>query len=263
MKKLLFASVAGVALVAGAPAHAADLRTRPTYDPPPPVVAPVPIFTWTGCYIGGHVGGGWGRKTFSDNPDSAEFAVASGGSTPESITNDVSGFLGGGQVGCNYQFSPNWLVGVEGSFSGADINGDVVDPFNTGKTFHAKTDWLASVTGRVGWTWNRWMVYGKGGIAWAHDHFSANDVSDNFSLLPVTETRTGWTVGAGIEWAFLPNWSAFVEYDFYDFGTRTEAFAWSPSSTNPTIDIKQQVQTAKIGINYLFNWGKAPVVARY
>ncbi len=164
MKKLLLAGMAGVALSAGAPSNAADLGTRQPYKAPP-VLAPIPIFTWTGCYIGGHVGGGWGQKTFSDNPNSADFAVADGGTTPESLKNDVSGFLGGGQVGCNYQFAPNWLVGVEGSFSGADIKGDVVDPFNTGKTFHAKTDWLASVTGRLGWTWDRWMIYGKGGVA--------------------------------------------------------------------------------------------------
>jgi outer membrane immunogenic protein len=81
----------------------------------------------------------------------------------------------------------------------------------------------------------------------------------------VTETRTGWTAGAGLEWAFLPNWSVFVEYDFYDFGTKSQLFVWSPAFTNPTIDIKQQIHTGRIGINYLFNWGKAPtpVVARY
>ena len=99
MKKVLLAGITGAALVAGAPTHAADLGRRPPpYKAPPPVVAPVPIFTWTGCYIGGHIGGGWGRKTAS---------------APEllpgvSVPGHTSGFLGGGQVGCNYQFLPNW-----------------------------------------------------------------------------------------------------------------------------------------------------------
>src|SRR6266545_2878762 len=121
MKRLMLAGVAGIALVAGAPANAADLGARPTYKAPP-VLAPVPLFTWSGCYIGGHVGGAWGRKDFSDT-GTGKFV--GDGSAPQSIRVDTSGFLGGGQIGCDYQFAPNWLVGVEGDFSGADIKGDV------------------------------------------------------------------------------------------------------------------------------------------
>jgi len=131
----------------------------------------VPIFTWTGCYIGGHVGGGFGRKDFSDTPT---HGFVGGTSAPQSIQEDTSGFLGGGQVGCDYQFAPNWLVGIQGSGSGADIKGD--DPFFTyAKHFRARTDWLANVTGRIGWTWDRWMIYGKGGVAWAGDKYDGDE----------------------------------------------------------------------------------------
>jgi outer membrane immunogenic protein len=141
MKKLMLASVAGIALVAGAPANAADLGTRPMYKAPP-VVAPVPLFTWTGCYIGGHIGGGWGRKDFSDTNAESSFFIGDGHGA-QSIRVDTSGFLGGGQLGCDYQFAPNWVIGIEGDFSGAHIKGDVVDPFSrTRRSTPGQTGWL-------------------------------------------------------------------------------------------------------------------------
>jgi len=228
----------------------------------------VPIFTWTGCYIGGHVGGGFGRKDFSDTPT---HGFVGGTSAPQSIQEDTSGFLGGGQVGCDYQFAPNWLVGIQGSGSGADIKGDVLDPFFTyAKHFRARTDWLANVTGRIGWTWDRWMIYGKGGVAWAGDKYDGDEPGFIFYA---SERRTGFVVGVGLEWAFWNNWSAFLEYDFYGFGTRTVEYVICGSTCNfnnphTLTDIKQDINVVKFGINYRFNWGKAPigkgpVVAKY
>src|SRR6266566_419680 len=100
MKKFLLAGVASIALSAGAPANAADLAPRPAYKAPP-VVAPVPLFSWTGCYIGAHIGGGWGRKEFSDTALESSFVFVGDGNGPHSIRTDTSGFLGGGQVGCD------------------------------------------------------------------------------------------------------------------------------------------------------------------
>ena len=252
MKKLL---LAGVAFVAGAPAHAADLGRRPAYAPPP-VVAPVMLFSWTGCYLGGHMGGGWGRKTVS----APELAPGI------SITGNTSGFLGGGQVGCNYQFAPNLVIGIEGDGSAADIKGDATTTvLGITGTAHAKTDWIASVTGRIGWAWDRWLLYAKGGAAWAGDKYSA-DIPQFNEHLEASETRTGWTVGAGLEWAFWDNWSAKLEYDFYDFGTRSVTFTGTIngfSEEAPGIDVKQRISAVKFGINYRFGWGKTPVVARY
>jgi outer membrane immunogenic protein len=284
MKKILLAGIAGFAFVAAAPAHAADLGRRPPYQPPPPVVAPVPLFSWTGCYIGGHIGGGWGRKEISI-PNLAEAAGIPPSQVTFSvppITVDTSGFLGGGQVGCNYQFTPNFVIGIEGEGSAADIKGDENAPtvefiVPISSTFHAKTEWLASVTGRLGWAAGPWLIYAKGGVAWAGDKYSA-DIPVFQEHIDASETRTGWTVGGGVEWAFWSNWSAKLEYDFYDFGTRSVTFTgFFPGgglggSTLPAgevavpgVDIKQRINAVKFGINYRFGWGKgkAPVVARY
>jgi outer membrane immunogenic protein len=118
-------------------------------------------------------------------------------------TGDTSGVIGGGQVGCNYQFAPNWVIGIEGDGSAADIKGDATATILgiTG-TAHVRTDWIASVTGRVGWAADRWLVYAKGGAAWAGDNYSA-DVPVFVEHIGASETRAGWTVGGGVESAIL------------------------------------------------------------
>ncbi len=277
MRKLTLLGVATVALVSISPVHAADLGTRPIYKAPPAAVAPVPVFSWTGCYIGGQIGGGWGRDTISipNLAATAEVppAEVAGLSLP-SVTGNTSGILGGGQVGCNYQFAPNWVMGIEGDGSAADIKGSVTEsvPFanplaspptavTISGTASAKTDWIASTTGRLGWAWDRWLVYGKGGVAWAGDKYSASIPIFN-EQLSTSETRTGWTAGGGIEWAFWNNWSAKVEYDFYDFGTRnvtlTGTFTGGPTTfapgpiTVPGINVKETISVVKFGISYKF-----------
>ncbi len=259
MKRLLLASTA---LMFAGSALAADLPAGVPVKAP--IVAPIPYFSWTGCYVGGHVGYGWGRKSFSD-PNGFNFA-------PPGVTidDDTRGFLGGGQVGCNYQFAPNWVVGFEGDVSWANIKGDLTsDPFFSGKnqTVSAKTDWLATATGRVGYTWDRWLLYAKGGAAWAHDKYNIHFPA--FFIFPATdfaatETRLGWTVGAGIEWAFADNWSAKIEFDHYDFGSRRIDLV-DPTPFGGTFpgDIKQRIETVKFGINYRFGVAPAPVTARY
>jgi outer membrane immunogenic protein len=271
MKKFLLASVAAVAMAGSA--SAADLGPRMPTKAPPMVAPPPPPFTWTGCYLGGHGGYGWGRKTWSDDtperPGSPPLFFIGGfvDNNSASVSHDTKGWLGGGQVGCDYQISSGWVIGIEGSGSAADIKGSVHDPFFAIKNFHATTDWLASVTGRVGFTWiPRVLLYARGGAAWAGDKYSAFDIDDDQPFTAPSQTRSGFTVGGGIEWAFSPGWSAFVEYDFYDFGTRLVNFTrvGSPSDT-PNADIKQDINVVKFGINWRFNWGKgkAPIVARY
>ena len=169
MKKILFASMAGVAAVVTiAPANAADLGLRPMYAAPP-------AFTWSGCYIGGNIGGGWGRDTVSiPNLGQTTGVPELAGVSLPSVTGNTKGVVGGGQVGCNYQVAPNWVIGIEGDGEAAGIKGDVTqsvsftDPRTGGPntvtgTAHAQTDWIASVTGRVGWTWDRVMLYARVG----------------------------------------------------------------------------------------------------
>lgn len=213
----------------------------------PTLAAPNPVFSWTGCYLGGNAGGGWGHKDFTD-----EFF------TPLSApTADTSGWLAGGQVGCNYQFATNWVVGFEGAASWANIKGSS-DPFFSGKAvFQAQTDWIAAVTGRFGYTVDHWLFYAKGGPAWAGDQYAMPGTYAGVRFdYTGSETRNGWTIGAGVEWAFWQNWSAKVEYAYYDFGTRSlnlvssglvgAVFGPDPSS------ITQRIQTVTFGINYRF-----------
>jgi outer membrane immunogenic protein len=174
------------------------------------------------------------------------------------VSHKADGFLGGGQVGFNYQ-TGMFVLGVEGDFSWADIKGgSTIGPVigaPLGANFDTTVDFTSTLTGRLGLAFDRWLVYGKGGVAWAHDKYSTN-----FYTFPGTvgidETRIGWTVGAGVEYAFAPNWSGKIEYNYMDFGTRNVSFA--PFTTT---EIDQQIHAVKFGINYKFGGG--PLMARY
>jgi outer membrane immunogenic protein len=260
MKKILLASIAGAAaLMTIARANAADLGLRPMYAAPR-------AFTWSGCYIGGNIGGGWGRETVSiPNLGQTTGVPELAGVSLPSVTGDTKGVVGGGQVGCNYQVAPNWVIGIEGDGEAAGIKGDVTqsvsftDPRTGGPntvtgTAHAKTEWIASVTGRVGWAWDRVMLYAKGGTAWAGDKYSADLPAFN-EHIATSVTRPGWTVGGGVEWAFWENWSAKVEYDYYDFSTRNLALPgtiFGVPEIVPGINVKETISTVKFGINYRF-----------
>jgi len=274
MKKLLLASTA---LIVGGQAFAADI---PAKAPRIAAAAP-PAFSWTGCYLGAHVGAGKSRTEFSD-PGTTAVPLFGGGPSLQqniaplgssiSVTGSV-GYLGGGQVGCDYQFASNWVIGLAGDFSWANIQGQGADPFFAGKnggplTLTSKTDALASATGRIGYAFDRVLFYGKGGAAWARDQYSAQNLA-NFNGSPCgpflaftpcnpsgTATRWGWVAGAGIEWSFANNWSVFAEYDHYFFGSKTVQLsdvtvaAGTPTAGN--FNIKQDIDVVKVGINYRF-----------
>jgi outer membrane immunogenic protein len=244
MKRLLLTTVSALALISARPGLAADLGTRLPYKAPPAMVR---AFSWTGCYLGAHIGGGWGRKMFSDTADGDLVSIAS--PSFQSVQADTSGLLGGGQLGCNYQFAPAWVIGIEGDVSAADISGDITSPFFPNTVFNAKTEWLASATARFGYAWDRWLLYGKGGAAWAGDKYSAQYLG----TWAASETRSGWTVGGGLEWAFADNWSAKLEYQFYDFGNRDVTFVNPGESFIEVENVKQQIQTVKLGLNYRFS----------
>jgi outer membrane immunogenic protein len=261
MKRLLLASSA---LVVAGSAFAADMRI-PT-KAPPPVAAP---FSWSGCYIGAHAGYGWGQKEFSDPQLGAVdpifgpppiFTVAPAGT---SLDNDTSGWLAGGQVGCNYQVG-SWVFGLEGDYAWANIDGTIIDPFFANKNgdpqlLSAETRGLGSVTGRVGYAFDRFLVYGKGGAAWANDRYDAilfNQIAIIFGVAPpvafsASEDRLGWTIGAGVEYAFWDRWSVKVEYNHYEFGDRRVNLVSTAGDILP-LDIDQGIDTLKVGVNYRF-----------
>ena len=236
MKKYLLATVALVAL--GAPALAADLGPRSYTKAPPQVMAP--IYNWTGFYIGGHIGGVF----------TADDSIAGGltGGNRDGV------FMGGAQVGADYQFAPNWVLGVEGQYSWLD-NGMSDVALGGGVFFSDRQKGLASVTGRLGYTWGPALLYVKGG--WGYTDYSTSLTGIGAGAVAINSDKNGYTVGGGLEYMFTPNWSGKIEYQYFDFGSAN--FAIGPVA----YEVKNDQHTVKAGLNYRFNWGGPAVAARY
>jgi outer membrane immunogenic protein len=277
-KRLLSATTTALALISTHPALSADLGPIAPVYKTAPVVPQTPFFTWTGCYIGAHVGGGLARKTFTTPP--VTFAPPPLTSDAREFSFDPGGFVGGGQFGCNYQFSQEWVVGVEANIEGADIQGSKIDthsdidtsnsPVITTNTFglgaHSKSPWLASVTARIGWAPGPWFIYVKGGGAWISDKYTADlsvtqmvsngsttsTATEQLAAWSAHETRAGWVFGGGIEYAFLTYWSARFDYGYYYFGNRNLTFTGLDS---PVVNVKEWMSVFTIGISYRFGPG--------
>jgi outer membrane immunogenic protein len=214
-----------------------------------PVKSPyAPAFSWTGCYLGGNLGGGWAHDQWQNR--------GPGGPLPQAAPHS-DGFVGGGQVGCDYQTGP-WVFGVEGMFDWTDLKGSGIDPLATTVIEHDKFKWFGTVTGRVGYAVDRTLFYVKGGGAWANtQHFLTGSTSGT-----LTQTNGGWVVGGGVEWAFAPQWSVKIEYDHIDLNQRTDRF--SPADSELFSFSGGRIDTVLVGLNYRFGTGgKAPVVAKY
>jgi outer membrane immunogenic protein len=253
MRKLFFAHAAVLAVTFAAPAFAADVPMNSE--------APfVPRFTWTGCYLGGQIGGGFAQKDITDPVALVQESFAPGSTTGITTANlSPRGVLIGGQIGCDYQFAPSWVVGIEGAAAGSTMKGSSIVGLPAGNPdsalVEAKTDFLTSVTARLGYAFDRVLVYGKGGAAMAADRY---DVSGSFTGIPFgftgLENRFGWTAGAGMEWAFTPHWSVNLEYDYYGFGTKTIAMFDPANLFLGNVDVKQNIQVVKVGFNFHI-WG--------
>jgi len=254
MKKTI-AAVAGL-LATTVAASAADMavKARP--------IIPAEVWSWTGFYIGAHVGAGWGTT---------ESAITGFGGVPVAFTfpfsqNSRSGFLGGGQIGANWQ--SGWAVfGVQGDIAGMNVRGTT--PCVIVFTCSSESKWLASVTGRLGASvLDRGLIYVKGGGAWLNtDHsVNLNVAVPAINVTNLNSTAWGWTIGLGTEWMITRNWTAFLEYNYYDFDKKSETFAINPLLVGPGVnvraDLRNTLSTAKVGVNYKFDWG-APLVARY
>jgi outer membrane immunogenic protein len=169
------------------------------------------------------------------------------------------GVVIGGQIGCDYQFAPSWLVGIEGAASGSTMKGSTTVGLPLGSPdtalVQAKTDFLTSVTARVGYVLDNVLLYAKGGVALAADRY---DVTGSFVGAPFgfvgLENRIGWTAGGGVEWAFSRHWSASIEYDYYQFGHRTIAMSDPTNVFLGNVDVRQNIQVVKAGLNFHI-WG--------
>jgi outer membrane immunogenic protein len=249
MKGLIAGTVGLLTVCVAGAAVAADLPARVYTKAPPPAAV---VYNWTGCYIGGNGGGIWSRNNWS-LPDMGGLPVSS---------HDVNSWLGGIQGGCNYQFSGNWVVGIQADYDWADGTGS--GPHATGGgilTDQSHISGLGSVTGRVGYAWDRLLGYVKGGGAWERDNYLQFTTATGAPFSTSSETRNGWTVGVGGEYAFTQNVTGFVEYDYYDFGTNTLTFT-TVLGTLPHVSIRETQSVVKAGLNWKFDWA-GPVVARY
>jgi outer membrane immunogenic protein len=256
IKKLLLAGSA-IAFV-GSQAIAADLPAKaPLYKAPPPIA----VYSWSGCYIGGHGGGGWTR--FEDtNRVNQNFAVNYGDYSPgQGFDQDDSGWVAGGHIGCNYQ-TGQFVFGIEGSYAGADIKGTHFDPtIGAGDDhFSEKVTSIASVTGRLGLAQNNWLFYVKGGWAEARSKFSVVDTVGPFlGSATATKWHSGWTVGGGIEYGLTANWVIGVEANYYQFDSKTYelgngglAYTWDAGP--------HEITTVLGRLSYKFG---GPIIARY
>lgn len=245
-KQALLGGIAACAVALAAPAHSADLLTK--------APAPAPVFSWTGCYAGAHVGWGWSHNKFQDavgGPSSSNIDV---GHLFRTASASGNGGIFGGQLGCDYQWQGPWVVGIQGSVAGANIRGATPDPYASGSPLEPKTDFLADVTGRVGYTWSGVLLYAKGGGAWAHESFGVLFTPFGGFLGTGRVDLSGGVAGAGIEWAFAPNWSAVVEYDHYFFGSRTSPLAFTIITPPfPLVKASETIDAVKVGLNFRFN----------
>jgi len=255
-KFLMAAAIASVSF-AGA-ASAADMRMPVKALPPP-----VPVLSWTGCYIGGNVGGVWDRTSQTQIAKVTGVAVG-----PNDFgSSNGSGFTGGAQVGCDYQFASRWVVGVQGMFDFSNFSDQHTLP-----AFPAFFDVdnlkdVFTVTGRVGYLFTPALLgYVKGGGAWARADYNIFGFGPPlFASESATGiNRQGWTVGAGLEWMFVRNWSVFGEFNYMDFGNKDIGFVQAPGTVGvaDVVRTRLQVEQFLVGVNYRFNFG-GPVAARY
>lgn len=301
MMRRIFLASAGALALAGT-AFAADLAPPPVFLPPPPL--------WTGFYAGVNAGYEWSASNSVDvvsavafnnaatlSPLGLSYAPAAALGATRNIPLNSNGFIGGGQIGYNYQFATSWLVGIEADIDGiAGGNGTAsvftVTPrvgfapntVQTTDTVSKSLNYLGTVRGRFGYLLTpTLLIYGDGGLAYGGINsdtgiFGAEvpntGTTPFFGLGRASTTRVGWTAGGGAEWMFLPNWSVKVEYAYYDLGSVTYSsgpLVTTPNGGGATSFINTAAtrthfngNIVRAGINYHFNWGApAPVVAKY
>lgn len=217
MKRLLIATTALTALAASS-ALAADIPARM------PAKAPVmlPVYNWTGFYLGVNLGGAWTDTDFGSS---------------------VSGIIGGGQIGYNWQaIGSPFVFGIEADFQGSSQNkaASVFVPGVGSVTANADLPWFGTVRGRLGYAWDRVMIYATGGFAYQQVELSL--AAPGFGLSS-SNTSTGWTVGGGLEWAFFDRWSAKFEYLYLN----TEGVTVFGVTTG-----RLENNVARAGVNYRF-----------
>ena len=226
IRTLLIAGVAAVAL--SGPAFAADLPAQPVE--PAPIAMPI-AFDWTGFYIGAQVGYSWGNVDITvDGYDS-------------DLSPDADGVVGGAFVGYNVQFN-QIVVGLEGDIEASGISGDDDDD-DALLEADADNNWQGSIRARLGFAFDNFLPYIQGGVAFSDWDVSVRDVITDDEI-DDSDTFTGWTVGAGLEYAFTQNITARVEYRYTDFGDSDFDLAGNDVNADLTTN------TVRVGVAYKF-----------
>ena len=215
-------------------AHAADLGSG--YGNLPQ------LYNWSGFYVGGSFGGAFGKEAAS---------------TPfgDFVTNP-SGVLGGVQGGYNLLFSPSWFVGLEGNFDWTTTHGVNLNNGGPGVAITSNQRWYDTADARLGVIQGPLLYYVKGGAAWMDaGYYLSATVNKQTSAAWVDSNRTGWTIGAGLEYMLAPNWSAKIEYNFLDFGNQNLGIGLPIPGVS--IGFNTQVHEVKLGVNYHWLPGNA------
>jgi outer membrane immunogenic protein len=281
MKKLLFGSAMVAALAVAAPAMAADLPAAPPYQAL--AVVPLPIYDWTGFYVGLNGGYSWGRSK-------TDYTVT--GFPLFSSSQNLNGWVFGGQAGYNWQFNRNWIVGIEADLQATGQKGTVNPPgltttvcapgvlctvTTTNESLEQKLPWFGTARLRLGFLpAEHWMLYVTGGLAYGEVQ---SDATINTTTTPtfvngvpaglattaiaaasVRNNRAGWTVGGGAEWVISGPWTGKLEYLYVDLGNVSNTFIGV--GPIPTVTTTSHVtdNIVRVGLNYRFG---GPVVASY
>ena len=243
MRKVAF-SVAVATVLLSAPALAADMAVKAH---PPAIPA---AYSWTGCYIGAEGGGAWGRSRHDD--------LATG--LPDTPYFNVNGGLIGGEVGCNYQFAPRWVIGAEADASWANLSGNTNDTGIVGTpTFVSTTKehWLATERLRIGPNWDRLWLYGTVGLAQASIE---GDVFNNFvpAVFQRTQTEYGWTAGLGLEYALIQNLSVKAEYLYVKLDNK--AYLFPLADSRAALNFSENI--FRVGLNWHFGCVGCAIASR-
>jgi outer membrane immunogenic protein len=228
MKRVLLSMTSALALAVTVQSALAADRPLPPPRTQAPLYAPARVYDWSGFYVGINGGGGWGNSNY-------DFVGAGLGSTDIG----VSGALVGGTIGANYQAGAA-VFGIEGDLDWSNIRGSAACPVGTCET---RNHWLSTVRGRLGYAADRFMPYVTGGVAFGGVRANVPGVG------AASDTRTGWTVGGGIEYAMLNNWSAKLEYLYVDL-CRFDCGGACGVAPPTNVDLRTHV--ARVGLNYKF-----------
>jgi outer membrane immunogenic protein len=226
-------------IIFGAPAFAADLPVAPPRAAAVYVPPPLPVYNWSGFYVGGN--GGWGFGTTKWTiPVQTGFPGATGSFSD-------SGGVAGGTVGVNFQ-TGGFVFGAEGDWDWSGINtGTTANICNLTGTCQTGNNWLATLRGRFGYAADRVLFYGTAGGAFAN-------IQTTFDGVQTTHEQAGWTAGAGIEWAFADNWTAKVEYLYVNFGSTNFTCSTGVCTGLPiTGSVSLTENLVRAGVNFKFN----------